>query len=46
MHPNDDIADPESVKYKSRLINHTNNAGIEYVEITVPLKYLADLKCR
>ena len=30
---------PESFKFKSRFTNKANNAGIENVEITVPLKY-------
>ena len=31
---------PESFKFKSRFTNKANNAGIENVEIAVPLKYL------
>ena len=35
------MIDSESLKYKSRLKNNTNNANIVNAEIAVPLKYFS-----
>ena len=40
--PNDSMRDSESFKFKSRLTNSSNKAGITNVEIAVALKYLSN----
>ena len=39
--PNSNMTDSESFKFNSRLTNICSNAGIENVEIAVPIKYLS-----
>ena len=40
--PNGNMTNSESFKFKSRLNNSTNNAGILNMKIAVPLKYLSN----
>ena len=41
--PNDNLARPESFKYKAKITGKTsNNGNIKDVEIIVPLKYLSN----
>ena len=39
--PNSNITDSESFKFKSKLLENTNNAGVLNAKVAVPLKYLS-----
>ena len=40
--PDHTIADSNSFKFKSRILNNTDNTGTAYKEIAVPLKYVSN----
>ena len=40
--PNDYVTESETFKFKSKLLENTNNEGIVNAEIAVPLKHLSN----